>query len=77
MNRVDLIPTTVLASCVLHNICLDNHDPQIDRYIEEGAVFLQNNRFGGDLGNDEEIDNANEFRDNIATELYRKYLLNL
>jgi hypothetical protein len=33
MNRTDWIPSTVLAACVLHNICLDSNDMQIENYI--------------------------------------------
>lgn len=35
MSRVDLIPATILACCVLHNICLQNID-DIENYILEG-----------------------------------------
>ncbi|XP_012543585.1 putative nuclease HARBI1 isoform X2 [Monomorium pharaonis] len=35
MNRTDLIPATILASCVLHNICID-HDLFIEEYVIEG-----------------------------------------
>lgn len=35
MNRTDLIPATILASCVLHNVCLHN-DTFLEEYIIEG-----------------------------------------
>ncbi|XP_011705234.1 PREDICTED: putative nuclease HARBI1, partial [Wasmannia auropunctata] len=35
MSRVDLIPATILACCVLHNICLGDTD-DIENYIQEG-----------------------------------------
>lgn len=41
MNRLDLIPTTILACCVLHNICLNYEDIFIENYIEEGLPFFQ------------------------------------
>lgn len=41
MNRFDLIPATVLTSCVLHNICIDNNDlNNINEYIAEGLPFV-------------------------------------
>lgn len=33
MHRVDLIPETILACCVLHNLCIDDVDEDIDDYI--------------------------------------------
>lgn len=39
MNRTDFIPPTVLACCVLHNICLDR-EVLIEDYIVEGAEYL-------------------------------------
>ena len=42
MNRTDLIPGTILAACVLHNICLDFDDLLIENYIEEGINFVHN-----------------------------------
>lgn len=39
MNRVDLIAPTVIAACVLHNICLRNDDDFIGDYIQEGNHF--------------------------------------
>lgn len=38
MSRTDLIPATILACCVLHNLCLNNSDREIDNYILEGMV---------------------------------------
>lgn len=35
MNRIDLIPPTILAACVLHNICLQFEDDCVDAYINE------------------------------------------
>lgn len=59
MNRVDYIPATVLACCVLHNLCLDNTDIYIDQYIEDGFQYV--------IGNDDTDVNAHLHRDmNIA-----------
>lgn len=38
MNRVDLVPETILASCVLHNICLDGLDNDIEDYILNNEI---------------------------------------
>lgn len=43
MNRVDLIPATVLAACVVHNMCLDHRDVFIENYIHEGFEVEDNN----------------------------------
>lgn len=40
MNRTDLIPATVLAACVLHNICI-NCDSINEEYIQEGMNIEQ------------------------------------
>lgn len=54
MNRTDLIPATIIAACVLHNICLsltDNniqeglqvdHDEQVAH--EEGNINFQDSQ---------------------------------
>lgn len=36
MSRTDLIPKTVLACCVLHNICLNFPGDNADQYVMEG-----------------------------------------
>ncbi|XP_018403784.1 PREDICTED: putative nuclease HARBI1 [Cyphomyrmex costatus] len=43
MNRIELIPTTILACCVLHNICLDFDDDLIREYIQEGMEAIIRN----------------------------------
>nr|CAI5831243.1 unnamed protein product [Callosobruchus analis] len=35
MNRTDTIPATIIAACVLHNICLKNPHELLNTYIEE------------------------------------------
>lgn len=45
MNRTDLIPLTVLACCVLHNICIDHEDLFIDNYILQGEDFIYNENY--------------------------------
>nr|CAI5817062.1 unnamed protein product [Callosobruchus analis] len=42
MNRTDMIPATLMAACVLHNICLKNPDKLLNTYIEEGTDTLRN-----------------------------------
>lgn len=71
MNRTDLIPATVIACCVLHNVCLDYRDLLIDNYIREGE---QLNDPGNDMVDDEvqfplEVETEN-FRNMLAAELY-------
>lgn len=43
MNRTDLVPGTVLAACVLHNLCLDGDDLLIENYFQEGIDHVRNN----------------------------------
>ncbi|XP_043282199.1 protein ALP1-like [Venturia canescens] len=43
MNRDDLIPFTIIACCVLHNICLDGVD-DVDDFINEGQENVPNDR---------------------------------
>lgn len=41
MERIDLIPATIIAACILHNVCLLGADDEIDHYTAEGTAFLQ------------------------------------
>lgn len=43
MNRIEFIPATILASCVLHNICLQYGDEANERYIQEGNEHVVGN----------------------------------
>lgn len=36
MNRTDMIPFVIIACTVLHNICLEKLDEDIEEYIVEG-----------------------------------------
>lgn len=55
MNKTNLIPATVLAACVLHNLCIDNRDLN----IEEGKPYVH--------GNDQvEVNNINVENENLA-----------
>ncbi|TGZ56701.1 Nuclease harbi1, partial [Temnothorax longispinosus] len=36
MNRTDMIPFVIIACTVLHNICLEKLDENIEEYIIEG-----------------------------------------
>lgn len=47
MKRIDLIPSFILACCVLHNICLDGleeyqvEEDNINDFIEEGLQVIR------------------------------------
>ena len=41
MNRMDLVPATILAACVLHNVCLDHDDRFLQEYEDEGREFMR------------------------------------
>lgn len=45
MNRHDFIPATVLAACVIHNLCINSDDLQVDDYIIEGRGAVNENEF--------------------------------
>ncbi|KAK3909075.1 Protein ANTAGONIST OF LIKE HETEROCHROMATIN PROTEIN 1 [Frankliniella fusca] len=51
MKRIDLIPATIIACCVLHNVCLLGGEENYDDFIQEGeeARALERN------GNNEPI----------------------
>lgn len=43
MNCVEWIPNTVLSCCILHNICLDSDDLEVEDYIADGINYVQGN----------------------------------
>ncbi|XP_039310273.1 putative nuclease HARBI1 [Solenopsis invicta] len=69
MNRIDMIPATVIACCVLHNICIDSGDDFLNKYINEGMNDVQNEREEITEIEDREIGNSR--RDALCRELYR------
>lgn len=73
MNRIDLIPKTIIACCVLHNICLMDPDTLLQEYINE-ALMRSNIE---DNNNNESVEGNLEYRDELARSLYEVYLNNL
>lgn len=57
MNRTDYIPQTVLACCVLHNICLEHDNFLINDYIAEGEEYMCHANNNNNNNNRENIDN--------------------
>lgn len=55
MSRVDLIPETILACCVLHNLCIDDLDEDIDNYILNGEPIDNEVNDDDDNNNNEEL----------------------
>ncbi|KAB0792274.1 hypothetical protein PPYR_07761 [Photinus pyralis] len=43
MNRQDLIPATVVACCVVHNLCIESEDLLVEEFINEGIQFVRGN----------------------------------
>lgn len=41
MNREDMIPSVIIASCVLHNICLSGVADNIEDFISEGQESVE------------------------------------
>ncbi|CAL1687638.1 unnamed protein product [Lasius platythorax] len=80
MNRTDFIAPTIIAACVLHNICLNNQENQEirDMFIDEGLQAVMNN--AGNVNHEAaNYDNVNAqelgreghaLRDGIAENLY-------
>jgi len=79
MNLIDFIAPTIIAACVLHNICLNNHENQEmrDMFIDEGLQAMVNN--AGNVNHEANYDNMNAqelgreghaLRDKIAENLY-------
>lgn len=74
MNRTDLIPATVLAACVLHNICIV-YDKEIEEYISEGLEPHDDvcvNDYNDHTVNN--IEGGKEKRNNLAQQLYCRLL---
>ena len=44
MNRDDMIPFVIIASCVLHNICLTSVIDDVDDFICEGQELREEPR---------------------------------
>ena len=55
MNRLDLIPETILACCVLHNICLNHPDDLLQQYEEEGVIFVHGQGEEGTINDMENV----------------------
>ena len=74
MNRTDFIAPTIIAACVLHNICLNNPEDQEirDIFINEGlqAVNIGNNEAANNNMNIQELGTGHVLRDKIAENLY-------
>lgn len=68
MNRTDLIPATVLATCVLHNICLDYTDLEVENYIREGMDHVHHNDAIDGFNGDQE---GQDKRDEICRLLFQ------
>lgn len=49
MNKTEYIPATILAACVLHNICIKHPSENVDALILEGQEHaVRNNTLSGD-----------------------------
>lgn len=72
MNRTDLIPATILAACVIHNMCIDHKDTNIEEYINEGMEVDDNmdENIRNPVQNCYEEINGSEKRNILAQYLY-------
>ncbi|XP_071576918.1 putative nuclease HARBI1 [Temnothorax nylanderi] len=72
MNGIDLIPGTILACCVLHNVCLDFGDDLIREYVQEGMdAIVENQQEQIIYESENEKRVGNERRDALCEELNR------
>lgn len=74
MNSFKFIPATVLATCVLHNVCIDSDDLMED-YIGEGMACVRGNDNIENLDahnniDFEQVNNGIAFRDNLCRQLH-------
>jgi len=79
MNRTDFIAPTIIAACVLHNICLNNEENQEIRniFIDEGFQAVINNAenvnheaANYNINTQELVVRGHALRDRIAENLY-------
>jgi len=69
MTRTDYVPMTVLACCVLHNICLNFEDLLVDEYINGGFCNVHDNDNYVVI---RENDKGNSKRNELCARLYRQ-----
>jgi hypothetical protein len=70
MNRTDWIPSTVLAACVLHNICLDSNDMQIENYINAELNEVHGNDENGHIAYEHQNHEGRNRRDELCRQLF-------
>lgn len=69
MNRTDLVPGTVLAACVMHNVCLNHNDLLIEDYIQEGVNHVVNDENDYNI-NIHQAEEGRHRRNEICGQLY-------
>lgn len=69
MSRIDLIPQTIIACCVLHNICIDGLDLNIEDYINDEAIDDMDRENNEELHAEGDREGFHK-RDNIAQMLH-------
>jgi DDE superfamily endonuclease len=76
MQRIDMMAFVVLAACVLHNVCLEFDDDEVESYIQDGREATDDN--GDDstpasaYGQEENSSDAEAFRQELCDELYTR-----
>lgn len=74
MNRTDMYAMTIMASCVLHNLCLlnENDNEIILNYIEEGIAIVRHNQQNAvDVDLNLLTNEGHNRRNNIAREIFQ------
>lgn len=69
MSRLDVLSFNIIASCVLHNICLEGIDDNIEEFVQEGYENYEEE--DNDEENDQEYDKRHDL---CAGEIKRNYL---
>jgi len=72
MNKTDLIPATIIAACILHNVCLSHPDNLLKFYEAERRNFTVDNNdiCQADINNNAILSQeGHQLRDRIARNL--------
>ncbi|KAE8746725.1 hypothetical protein FOCC_FOCC006589 [Frankliniella occidentalis] len=76
MKRIDLIPRTIMACCVLHNVCLLNGEDNFEDFIQEGEEVQERNAINNDNEPVQEIPQdpaGNVKRDHLVNIVVREH----
>lgn len=70
MSRTDLIPFFIIAACVLHNICLEGINNNVEDFIEEGRELQEEINYNNEEENEDYIVRNYEFANGEVKQNY-------